>query len=190
MNYRYGSAASSLGAFFTAYGLLTIGLAVFMVIVLWRIFQKAGQPGWKTLIPVYNAIVFYNIAWKFIYFLIPIGIMVLGIILTVIAASSGSYDATAALGAITVFLFAGAGIAMAVLEIIAMVNLAKRFGKSGGFAVGLIFLAPIFLAILAFDQSRYYLNTGWPSGEMAADTYTNPYGKGYDSSSNSDDDQW
>ena len=34
-------------------------------------------------------------------------------------------------------------------------NLAKAFGKSGGFAVGLVFLSVIFYCILAFDQSQY-----------------------------------
>ena len=34
-------------------------------------------------------------------------------------------------------------------------ELAKAFGKSGGFAVGLIFLSVIFYCILAFDKSEY-----------------------------------
>ena len=46
-------------------------------------------------------------------------------------------------------------IANFVFAIITMVKLAKAFGKSGGFAVGLIFLSVIFYCILAFDQSEY-----------------------------------
>lgn len=46
-------------------------------------------------------------------------------------------------------------IANIVILIITMVKLAKAFGKSGGFAVGLIFLSVIFYCILAFDQSQY-----------------------------------
>ena len=46
-------------------------------------------------------------------------------------------------------------IANIVILIITMVKLAKAFGKSGGFAVGLIFLSIIFYCILAFDQSMY-----------------------------------
>lgn len=46
-------------------------------------------------------------------------------------------------------------IANFVIAIITMVKLAKAFGKSGGFAVGLIFLSVIFYCILAFDQSEY-----------------------------------
>ena len=44
--------------------------------------------------------------------------------------------------------------------IIAYVRLAHAFGKSSGFAAGLIFLNIIFMAILAFDNSSY---TGVPN---------------------------
>jgi hypothetical protein len=36
-----------------------------------------------------------------------------------------------------------------------MIALAQVFGKSGGFAVGLIFLSLIFMAILAFGDAKY-----------------------------------
>jgi hypothetical protein len=36
-------------------------LIVFFVATFWRIFAKANQPGWATLIPVYNLIVFMRI---------------------------------------------------------------------------------------------------------------------------------
>ena len=39
-----------------------------------------------------------------------------------------------------------------------MVNLAKAFGKDGGFAVGLILLNTIFIMILAFGSAEYQLN--------------------------------
>ena len=42
-----------------------------------------------------------------------------------------------------------------VLGIQTQVKLAKAFGKSGGFAVGLIFLTYVFYPILAFDGSVY-----------------------------------
>ena len=35
------------------------------------------------------------------------------------------------------------------------IRLAKAFGKGGGFAVGLIFLQPIFLLILGFGSAKY-----------------------------------
>ena len=42
-----------------------------------------------------------------------------------------------------------------ILAIQTQVKLAKAFGKSGGFAVGLIFLPYVFDPILAFDRSAY-----------------------------------
>ncbi len=58
------------------------GLVIFYLVVLvffaicgWKLFTKAGQPGWAVLIPIYNAIVFLKIigrpAWWLVLFLIP-----------------------------------------------------------------------------------------------------------------------
>ena len=42
-----------------------------------------------------------------------------------------------------------------VISIIVYLELAKRFGKGGGFAVGLILLPIVFLPILAFGSATY-----------------------------------
>ena len=53
-----------------------------------------------------------------------------------------------------------------VVSIISVIDLAKAFGKSGGFAAGLIFLSVIFYPMLAFGSARYQgvLKTGPFSG--------------------------
>ncbi len=55
---------------------LTWFLFVLLVIVWWKIFVKAGQPGWKALIPIYDYYIFLKIAgcpgWWIILYLIPI----------------------------------------------------------------------------------------------------------------------
>lgn len=38
-----------------------IALAIFELIVLWKIFKKAGQPGWAAIIPIYDIIVLFRI---------------------------------------------------------------------------------------------------------------------------------
>lgn len=54
-----------------------IGLAVLVIVVasLWRIFTKAGKPGWAAIIPFYNTIVLLQIVgrpiWWFVLLLIP-----------------------------------------------------------------------------------------------------------------------
>ena len=62
--------------------MLAIGVAV--IAGVWKAFEKAGEPGWAVLVPIYNAIVFLKIAgkpaWWFILLLIPVVGMVVGII--------------------------------------------------------------------------------------------------------------
>ncbi|MBQ9530682.1 MAG: hypothetical protein IJR70_01275 [Eubacterium sp.] len=94
---------------------------VLSIVALWKIFQKAGEEGWKAIIPFYNMFTFVKIidgnGIKFLLLIIPVVNIVYSIILDI--------------------------------------RLARAFGKSGGFAVGLIFLGPIFELILAFDNSEY-----------------------------------
>ena len=101
--------------------ILSLALAVLGIVAMWKIFEKAGEPGWAAIIPFYNLYVLFKITWgngwKFLLLLIPI--------------------------------------AKFVFLIITMVKLAKAFGKSGGFAVGLIFLSIIFYCILAFGDAQY-----------------------------------
>jgi hypothetical protein len=57
--------------------LLIVGLfGLVMIAALWKIFTKAGQPGWAAIIPIYNTIVLLKIAgkptWWIVLFLIPI----------------------------------------------------------------------------------------------------------------------
>jgi len=51
-------------------------LIVFEIASMWKVFTKAGRPGWASLIPIYNAIVLIQIggkpAWWFLLYLIPI----------------------------------------------------------------------------------------------------------------------
>ncbi len=51
-------------------------LIVFFIIVRWKIFEKAGKPGWACIIPIYSTIVYLEIInkpiWWFFMFLIPL----------------------------------------------------------------------------------------------------------------------
>jgi len=156
-SYGYGY-SSSTGNFLAGMGvgsiILSIAASVFGIICMWRIFVKAGEPGWKCLIPVYNIFVFMKIAWEARYFVWLFVCMIAAILLTSLGASSRSEGLT---GLSLVLLIAIAIVAV-IFSIIMSVKLARRFGKSGGFAVGLIFLSPIFMAILAFDSSDYDRN--------------------------------
>ncbi len=34
---------------------------VFMLVTIWKIYQKAGQPGWASIIPIYNIVVMLRV---------------------------------------------------------------------------------------------------------------------------------
>ena len=59
-------------------------------------------------------------------------------------------------------------IANLVVLIMLYVKMARSFGKSGGFAVGLIFLSIIFIPILAFGSDDYI----GPDGDFYARSFT------------------
>ncbi len=63
-----------------------VGYIIF-VILLWRIFSKAGRPGWLAIIPIVNTIVLIQISghsgWTVLFFLIPIFNIVWGIVIAV-----------------------------------------------------------------------------------------------------------
>ena len=53
-----------------------IALVVIEIVALWKIFEKAGQAGWKAIIPIYNGYILLKIVgkpgWWLILFFIPI----------------------------------------------------------------------------------------------------------------------
>ena len=120
-----------LGANGGAVGILVIiyiAVIVLEIAALWKVFVKAGQPGWAAIIPIYNLYILLKIigrpGWWILLFL-------LGIIP-----------------------FVG-WIAVLVIGIIIAIDLAKSFAKSSGFAVGLFLLNFIFIPILGFGESQY-----------------------------------
>lgn len=99
-----------------------------LIIANWKLFSKAGQPGWAAVVPVYSNIVLLEVqkrpVWWIVFWLIaPIPI----------------------LGTISVL----------AMYVIMCCDLSKQFGKGGGFTAGLILLFPIFLMILAFGSAQY-----------------------------------
>ncbi|AHH98711.1 hypothetical protein GCM10010174_78980 [Kutzneria viridogrisea] len=64
--------------------ILTLVVAVFSTVALWRVFTKAGRPGWAAIIPIYNLYVLLKIAgrpgWWLLLFLIPIVDIVVSIV--------------------------------------------------------------------------------------------------------------
>ena len=44
----------SLGALLGVYIVILLVIAILQIIALWKVFKKAGEKGWKSIIPFYN----------------------------------------------------------------------------------------------------------------------------------------
>ena len=119
------------------------------IIANWNIFTKAGEAGWKSIIPVYSDYISYKIAWQPSYFWL---VFVLGIITSV---ANGMADPN---GTNTTILLIVSliRIILAIISILYCIKLSRAFGHGIGFAIGLIFLQPIFMLILGFGNDPYY----------------------------------
>ena len=54
-----------------------LAVVVFLIASIWKVFVKAGQPGWAAIVPIYNYYVMLQIAkkptwWLAIILLVPI----------------------------------------------------------------------------------------------------------------------
>lgn len=84
--------------------LYVIYLAVVIVVIaaMWKVFVKAGQPGWAVLVPIYNAYILLVIAkrpaWWLILLFIPIVNIVISIIVNIDIASRFGKSAAFGLG--------------------------------------------------------------------------------------------
>ena len=102
---------------------LAIYIAIIVAIIagIWKVFVKAGKPGWAAIIPIYNIIVLLEIAgkplWWIVLLIIPLVNIVAGILVSI--------------------------------------AVAKSFGKSDAFGVGLALLGFIFYPILGFGDAQY-----------------------------------
>ena len=82
VNYSYSSQGKASGPFFW---ICEVAFIVLMLAAMWKIFAKAGQPGWAAIIPIYNWIVWCKIvgrpAWWVLLLLIcfPIFFIILSI---------------------------------------------------------------------------------------------------------------
>lgn len=112
---------NAIAGIFGAYSVVVLAIAIIMIVANWKIFTKAGKPGWASIVPIYNMYVTFQVAgmngWMFLLLFVPL--------------------------------------VNIVVQIMLCLNLAKAFGKSTGFGIGLIFLNPIFLLILAFGNAEY-----------------------------------
>jgi len=109
--------------------ILAVAVAIFMIVSMWKVFEKAGKPGWAAIVPIYSSIVLAEIGGKPIW---------MGIIMS--------------LGGLIPFV---GMIASVVFSIIVSLGVAENFGKTQGFGVGLGLLGIVFYPILGFGDATY-----------------------------------
>jgi uncharacterized membrane protein YhaH (DUF805 family) len=66
--------------------IICLAVIVFYIATMWKVFEKAGKPGWASIIPIYNTIVLLQISgkpgwWVLLYF-IPVVNIVIAVIAT------------------------------------------------------------------------------------------------------------
>ena len=125
---REAAIAAGIVAFVAAFALVFIAIGIVTAVGMWKAFDKAGQPGWAAIVPVYNLVVMFRLGGQSGWF-------ALAILLNLIP-------------------FIG-GLAWLGIIIWNHVNISKRFGQGVGFAIGLVLLAPIFWLILGLGSSKY-----------------------------------
>lgn len=109
---------------------IALGIVVLAMVGLWKVFSKAGQPGWAAFVPIYNLFVLTQIAgrpaWWVALFLViaPVAGVIIGI------------------------------------------DIAKAFGKSQGFGIGMGLLPFIFYPLLGFSDATYSGPNPMPLGDL------------------------
>lgn len=71
------------GGFGIVFWVCWLAFMVLMIAAVWKVFEKAGKPGWAAIIPIYNIIVILEISgkplWWILLYLIPLVNIVVGL---------------------------------------------------------------------------------------------------------------
>lgn len=118
---------------------------VFRTVAYWCLFKKAGQSGWKSIVPIYSSYIRYKITWRPLLFWVSGLLMVLG---PVLKNYLGQYLVVDALAVVIT-------VAGWIIYAMSMYKLSRSFGHGVPYALGLIFLQPLFTMILGFGESKW-----------------------------------
>lgn len=148
--YDYGYSAADASVFTALWAVFGAFLGVMIVIALvvailqlagmWKVFTKAGEKGWKCIIPIYNVVILFRISGLSPW-------IICGYLLAFIP-------------------FIGWLISLGI-RIYQCNSLAKAFGKDVGYTIGLLFLPTIFYMILGFGKAQYVGNGGFSTASTS-----------------------
>ena len=156
-----GGFAGAIVAFIAVFGII---FCILMIIANWKIFEKAGEPGWKSIIPIYNVYIMFKIVNMKNWFWWILGLSVIGSIIASVNNSASFYYMSGAeiqttdisqvptIVIVTMFIEA---VVTIWAGIVYAYRTSKVFGHGLGYTFGLIFLPNIFQLILGFGKSKY-----------------------------------
>ncbi|MBO5474845.1 MAG: hypothetical protein J6A08_13830 [Lachnospiraceae bacterium] len=94
----------SLAVFSGVYSIVVLAIGILMLVALWKIFVKAGKPGWGAIIPFYNSYCLFEMSfgngWLFLLCLVPCVNFIIQIIMYVKLAKAFNQSTAFAVGLI------------------------------------------------------------------------------------------
>lgn len=137
--------------------LLFLAVIVATIIGEWKVLEKAGKPGWIALIPFYSNWTLFEISGvNPLFILFNVGGVVLSLIGNVFNIMGRSHEMFYAISLLFSLGSSALNIIFIVFAIMAALNLAKCFGKSSAYGVGLALLPVVFYIMLGFDKEAKY----------------------------------
>lgn len=137
-----------LAALFFLFAFIFVLFVLPSVIGLWGIFKKAGEEGWKSLIPVYNLLVLLKIVGKPWWWIFLVTVNYLFMLIWYMGGGNfygADYQIINFVCSATCLTF-----------LIWTFNmLSKSFGKDEGYTVGFVFIPFIMLPVLGFNKVEY-----------------------------------
>ena len=123
-------------------------LIIFCILILigcFKIFEKANEKGWKSLIPFYNIYLVYKIFWKTKY-------LILLLIISFVCVLPIYFIYSRELFELLIFILT---LNLLYHQIILSIRISRSFGKNIFWSLGIIFLPYVFIVILGFNKSKY-----------------------------------
>lgn len=94
-----------------ASGVIAFAFYVLLVVALWKVFSKAGYPGWLAIIPIVNVFILVKVAgfsaWLGLLYLIPIVNFVFAIIVSLRVGKAFGHGAVFSIFLLWLFSFIG-----------------------------------------------------------------------------------
>ena len=159
------------GAVISIAFIFAIAIWLIEVVAKYKLFQKIGVEGWKSIIPFYNDYIMYDKTWTGKAYLLYILVEVLSVVvsrimtpsLNVVANQLGNGGTPDNSSTFVVLLFTVVLIVLAIIQLVILIKaaiyVAKSFGRSGPFAA-VYFLFPfIALLLIGYGSDKYRGNS-------------------------------